>query len=107
AARDRYEQTLGDLGARLAQAQAELKAAQTVAKLAPAALEAARAAETQQRARYKSGLASAVDMTAAEAALSQAEAQDAVARLNVWRAWAAFGAAAGDLGPFRAMIDPR
>jgi hypothetical protein len=36
--------------------------------------------------------------------LVQAEADDAVARLNVWRAMAAVAAARGDLAPFLAQV---
>ena len=40
-------------------------------------------------------------MTVAEAALVQAESQEAIAKFNVWRALGAYAAAAGDLGPIR------
>jgi outer membrane protein len=95
AERDRYQQTLGDLTEQLAQAQSALTSAQEIAKITPVALQAARQGETQQRARFQSGLATAVDVTAAEATLAQAESQDAIARLNVWRAVAAVAAATG------------
>jgi outer membrane protein len=102
AERDRYDQTLGDLTEQLAQAQATLNSAQEIAKVTPIALKSARTSEAQQRVRYQSGLATVVDVTAAEAALAQAESQDAIARLNVWRAAAALAAAQGDFSPLRA-----
>jgi outer membrane protein TolC len=102
AERDRYQQTLGDLAEQLAQAQSSLASAQEIARITPTALQAARQGEAQQRARFQSGLATAVDVTAAEAALAQAESQDAIARLNVWRAAAALAAAQGDMSPLRA-----
>lgn len=100
----RYEQTLDDLNVRLAQARANLDSARAIAKVTPVALEAARQSEAQQRARFESGLATVVDVTTAEAALAQAESQDSIARLNVWRALAALGAAEGDLKPFRQLL---
>jgi hypothetical protein len=41
-----------------------------------------------------------VDVSAAEAALAQAEGDDAVARVNVWRGLAGLAEAQGDLAPF-------
>ncbi len=102
AERDRYDQTLGDLAEQLTQGQASLNSAEEIAKITPVALKAARTSEAQQRVRYQSGLATVVDVTAAEAALAQAESQDAIARLNVWRALAALAAARGDMSPLRA-----
>jgi outer membrane protein len=104
AQQDRYDQTLRELNERLAQASAGVRTAEAQAREAPVALTAARAAEAQQRARYASGLASAVDVSAAESALAQAEAQDAVARLNVWRAWSGLSAATGDFTALRAKL---
>lgn len=104
AQQDRYDLTMRELNERLAQASANVRTAEAVARETPLALAAGRAAEAQQRARYTSGLASAVDVTAAEAALVQAEAQDAVARINVWRAWSAYSVAIGDFSPLRAKL---
>jgi outer membrane protein TolC len=107
AARDRYDQTLRDLDERQQQARAELASAQAIAKITPTELAAARKAEEQQRARFRAGLATAVDVTVAEAALAQAESQDAIAKLNVWRALGDYAAASGDLTPLRAMLAGR
>lgn len=101
AEQDRYDQTLRDVDERLEQARANLRSAVEIAKVTPTELEAARKAETQQRARFQSGLATAVDVTVAEAALVQAESQEAIAKLNVWRAMGAYAAASGDLAPVR------
>jgi outer membrane protein len=104
AERFRYDQTVRELDAQLREARAALGSARSIARLTPIALAAARTAEEQQRVRYKSGLANVVDVTAAEAALAQAENQDAVARLDVWLAWANYSAAAGDFSQFRSLI---
>jgi outer membrane protein TolC len=102
----RYQQTVDDLTARLDQARTNLDSARAIAKVTPVALEAARQSEAQQRARFQSGLATVVDVTAAEAALAQAESQDSIARLNVWRAMATLDAAEGDMAPFRRLLSP-
>ena len=67
-------------------AQALMKAASDIARNTPAELKAATAAETRARARYSSGLASVTEVAEAQRLLAQAEADDAVARLGVWRA---------------------
>jgi outer membrane protein TolC len=65
---------------------------------------AARASEQQQQARYRSGLATVVDVAAAESVLAQAEGDDAIVRLAVWRAELGVAAAQGDLQPFLEML---
>ena len=58
---------------------------------------AARQSETQSRARYQSGLATLVEVADAENLLAQAEMDDSIARLNVWRGLFAVAYAQGDL----------
>lgn len=55
----------------------------------------------QQRARFNAGLASVVEVAAAESLLVQAEGDDVFARLNVWRAYAAHG----DLSSFVSQLN--
>jgi outer membrane protein TolC len=100
AERARYSQVIDDLSAQVQQAQAQLAGAEQIARNTPIELAAAQQSETQQRARFQSGLATVIDVAAAESLLVQAETDDAVARLNVWRALAALAAARGDLTPF-------
>jgi outer membrane protein TolC len=71
-----------------------------VARNTPIQLAAARATEQQATARYKAGLASIVEVAEAQRLLTQAEIDDALARLNVWRALLALAAAEGDLAPY-------
>jgi outer membrane protein len=71
-----------------------------VARTTPAGLGAARSAEEQILARYRAGLAQAVDVADAERALAEAEADEAVARLDVRRAALLVARAAGNLEPF-------
>lgn len=106
AQRDRYEQALLDAQERLELAKADLAAAQQIEGLTPTALQAARTSEQQQRIRFQAGLATLVDVTNAEAVLAQAESQDLIARLNIWRAQASLAAAQGDFAPFEQLLRP-
>lgn len=99
-----YQQTLGDLSAEEKQAEAMLDGARRVAQNTPVEVAAARDSEAQQQARYKSGLATVIDVAAAEAALAQAEGDDAQARVNVWRGLAGVAEAQGDLAPLVKLL---
>lgn len=96
----KYDQVVRDLQGRLEKANAMAAAARRVARLTPVQLEAARAAETQAMARYKAGLGTLVEVAETQRLLAQAEIDDSLARLNVWRALLARAAAEGDLEPF-------
>ena len=102
-----YAQLVDDLSAGVQQAQARLAGARQAALNTPVELSAAQQSEAQQRARFQAGLATVVDVAAAESLLVQAEADDAVARLNVWRAMAGVAAARGDLTPFLSRLGGR
>jgi outer membrane protein TolC len=71
-----------------------------VADYTPVALNAAQATFQQAGARYRTGLGVIVEVAEAQRLLTQAEIDDSLARLNVWRAWLGAAAAAGDLEPF-------
>ncbi|MEW6321928.1 MAG: TolC family protein [Acidobacteriota bacterium] len=92
-----YERVVREIGAQEAAADADVAAARRIAAETPAQLEAARALETQARARYQAGLATIVEVADAERLLLQAEVTDALARLGVWRAFVAAAAARGDV----------
>ncbi|HJZ78328.1 MAG TPA: TolC family protein [Vicinamibacterales bacterium] len=96
----RYEQTIQRLATQERKAQALLKAATEIARNTPVEREAATAGESQARARYQSGLANVTEVAEAQRLLAQAEADDAVARLGVWRALLAAAQARGDLASF-------
>jgi outer membrane protein len=98
---------VSDVSAQVKQAQALLEGARAIAQNTPVELEAARQSETQQRARYESGLATVIEVSAAESALAQAEADDATARLNVWRGLAGVAEAEGDLTAFIDLVRKR
>ena len=99
-----YDKTIQDLQGRLQAALAQLKSAQRIAQETPVELAAARAAETQSRARYNASLATLVEVADTESLLAQAEIDDAVAHINVWRGLFAVAYAEGDLQPFLAAL---
>lgn len=102
AAEAEYQRILLDLRIQLDQARAKLKGARRIAQNTPIALGAARSAEQQASARYRTGLSNVTDVADAERLLTQAEIDDSLARLGVWRALLGVAAAQGDLQPFLA-----
>jgi outer membrane protein TolC len=88
------------LVARGERARAVLAGALKVAAETPAALQAARDAETQMVARFRAQLATADDVAQTERLLVQAETDDALARFDVWRALLFVAFSNGDLAPF-------
>ena len=96
----RYEQVVQDLTGQQEQAKAYLTGALRVAQNTPIQLEAARVILEQANARYRAGLASIVEVADAQRLLAQAEIDDALARLGIWRARLGLSVAQGDLEPF-------
>jgi len=82
------------------QAGAALRAMRSVAKNTPIQVEAARTALAQATARYKAGLTSIDNVAQAQRLVVQAEMDDSIARLNVWRAFLQLQSVRGDLQPF-------
>ena len=103
----RYDQMLQDLSDQVEQALATLEGAKRVAENTPIELQAARASETQARARYQAGLATIVEFSESEGLLVQAEIDDALARLNVWRGLEGVAAAQGNLEPLVQLLSGR
>jgi outer membrane protein TolC len=98
----RYQQIATDLKAQWNVAVATLNGARNVAANLPVQVAAARAATEQATARYQSGLGNIDEVAEAQRLLTQAEIDDALARLGVWRALLGVATAAGDLQPFLA-----
>jgi outer membrane protein len=96
----RYDQVVRDLNSQMEKARIALSGARRIAQNTPSELEAARTGAQQASARYKSGLGSIAEVAEAQRILTQAEADDAIARLGVWRALLGVAVAAGDLMPF-------
>ncbi len=96
----RYQQVTTDLTARWNEAAAILDGSQKIAADTPVQVSAANAATQQATARYQSGLGNIVDVADAQRLLTQAEIDDALARLGVWRGLLGVAIAAGDIQPF-------
>jgi len=97
-----YQLIANNLQARFNAAQATLTGARRVAANTPIEVSSARTALQQATARYQSGLAPIDDVAQAQRLLVQAQIDDALARLNVWRATLQLATARGDIDPFLA-----
>lgn len=100
-----YTQTIQTLTGQQQVAIAELDGARRVAENTPTELAASRQSETQALARFKAGLGTIVDVAEAQGLLAQAEMDDSLARLSIWRALADVDAANGDIAPFLHTAD--
>jgi outer membrane protein TolC len=89
-----------ELQEQFAQAEAVLRASRSVAENTPIALSSAQTSFAQANARYKAGLSPIDDLAQAQRLLVQAQIDDSIARLNVWRAFLHLQAVRGDLEPF-------
>jgi outer membrane protein len=89
-----------ELQEQFGQAEAALHATRAVAESTPIALSSAQTSFAQANARYKAGLSPIDDLAQAQRLLVQAQIDDSIARLNVWRAFLHLQAIRGDLQPF-------
>ncbi len=89
-----------NLQAQFNTALAALTGARRVAANTPVEVSSARTALQQATARYQSGLAPIDDVAQAQRLLVQAQIDDTLARLNVWRAMLQLATARGDIQPF-------
>jgi outer membrane protein len=96
----RSQQIAMDLRAQWNAAVATVQGARRVAANAPIQVEAARAASKQAIARYQAGLATIDEVAEAQRLLTQAEIDQVLARLGVWRGLLGIATAAGDIQPF-------
>lgn len=99
-----YQKIIQNLTAQSQKAKAAYDSAVLISQNTPVELQAAQAGETQARARYQSGLASIVEVADAQRLLLQAETEDNLARLSVWRAMLGQALAQGDLEPYLALV---
>jgi outer membrane protein TolC len=91
-----------NLRAQFNKALAALTGARRVAVNTPVEVASSRTALQQATARYQSGLAPIDDVAQAQRLVVQAQIDDALARLSVWRALLQVASARGDLQPFLA-----
>jgi outer membrane protein TolC len=96
----RSRQIAIDLKARWNASVAIVNGARQIAQNTPLEVNAAHAATEQATARYRSGLGNIDEVAEAQRLLTQAEIDDALARLGVWRGLLGVASAAGDLQPF-------
>ena len=66
----------------------------------PLQVKSARDTERQATVRYKAGLGTAIEVADAQRILTQSEIDDALAKLNVWRAMLGIASASGNLDEF-------
>ncbi len=99
-----YDEAILTVTSQQQTASATLQAARAIAANTPIQLAAAQQSERQARARYDAGLATIVEVADAQSLLSQAEVQNELARVDVWRALLAAAVAHGDLNPFLTML---
>jgi outer membrane protein len=102
----RYDEALLAVTSEQQAAVAMVQAARAVAANTPLQLAAAQQSEAQAAARYQAGLANIVEVADAQSLLAQAEVQDQLARVDVWRALLAQSAAHGTLSPFVSLLNP-
>jgi outer membrane protein len=96
----RYRQIVVDLKGRLDAALAAADSARQVADNTPVQVEAAAATHRQSVARYRAGLGTVIEVSDAQRLLTQAEIDDSLAKLSVWRALLAVASTQGDLQTF-------
>jgi outer membrane protein TolC len=101
-----YDEALLTITSQQQAAAAMVQAARAVAANTPVQLAAARQSEAQARARYQAGLASIIEVADTQSLLAQAEFQDELARVDVWRALLAEAVAQGTLTPFLNLVHP-
>jgi outer membrane protein len=99
-----YQRTLQNLTAQSERAKAAYDSAVLISQNTPIELQAAQLGETQATARYKAGLAPIVEVAEAQRLLLQAEIEDNLARLTVWRTMLGQALAQGDLQPFLDLV---
>jgi len=100
----RYDEAVLNVTSQQRMADAALAAALAIAQNTPIQLAAAQQSETQARARYEAGLASIIEVAEAQTLLVNAEYQNAVARVDVWRTLLAQAVARGDVASFIELV---
>ena len=93
----RKDVVVQELLGEVARARIAVDAARKIAENTPIELEAARTLEAQALARYKAELGTVVEVAEAHRLLRQAEVDEALAHLGVWRALFALAAAQGEM----------
>lgn len=96
-----------NVSAESARARARIEGAKEMVAAVRVQYTAAAEVYEQAQARYRSGLAGLMEVVDAQRSYQQAEIDDALARLAVWRAQLGVAIAAGDLAPFLKLLEKR
>jgi outer membrane protein TolC len=96
----RYDQVINTLKTQDARARTLVESARRIAENMQVQVKAAQETLTRAKARYDFGLANITEMADAQRLLAQAEIDDSVAKITVWRALLAAAKLQGDLKPF-------
>jgi len=96
----RRDETKLAIAGQLAAARMAFLGAIRVAQNTAPAVTAAQAATSQATARYQAGLSPVIEVADAQRLLAQAELEDVLARVEVWRALLQVARAAGDFDLF-------
>lgn len=100
----RYDEALLNIVTAQRTTEVMVENARAIAANTPVQLAAAQQSEVQARARYQAGLTSLTEVADAQSLLAQAEVEDQLARVEVWRALLAAAAAEGNLAPFLDLL---
>jgi outer membrane protein len=100
----RYDETLQKLTAEEASARVFIASAKELAENTPRQLQAAQETDLRVRKRYEAELTTVTEVAETLRLLAQAEVENALARLSVWRAHLAEAKAKGDLTPFLDLL---
>jgi hypothetical protein len=105
AARADFDLAMQVLEKKDARARILLAQSRKVANETPLLVEAARVREIKVQKRYTTGLTNMVELADAEKAIAQAEVEDALAQVDVWRSILSLAYVQGDLRPFMQCVD--
>ena len=100
----RHDLVIQALATQDARARTLIDSARRIAENTPIQLTAAQETSTRANTRYQFGLTDITEVAEAYRLLAQAEIDDAVARLAVWRALLAAAKVQGDLKPFLEQV---
>jgi outer membrane protein len=98
--RSRADEIMLGLAGQERRVRAVFGAARKIAENTPVQLKAAQEAHGRSRSRYDSGLGTLTEVAEGQRLLAQAEIDDALARLGIWRALAGAARVQGSVGPF-------
>jgi outer membrane protein TolC len=101
-----YRKVIADIRAQYDAAKATLEQARRIAAETPEEVADARAGFDQANAQYRAGLTSIVAVAEAQRLLAQAEIDDSLARLAIWRALLQIQTTQGDISSFLAQASP-